>query len=129
MPRWSDLADAGMAFLADPAGAVTVGVASLADAGMVTVGVTDLAQHWGGAVGILYKCPVFAGRTSIDTTPVTGSLLSAAPGCRLDNFSAVGFGWIVSDWCVLSASNYSVDFFLDRDGDGDGQPGRWQVWC
>ena len=31
-------------FPADPAGAVTVGVASLADAGLVTVGVTDLAD-------------------------------------------------------------------------------------
>ena len=44
----TDLADAGMAFPADPAGAVTVVVASLADAGMVTVGVTDLADS--GAV-------------------------------------------------------------------------------
>ena len=33
-----------MVFPADPAGAVTVGVASLADAGMVTVGVTNLAN-------------------------------------------------------------------------------------
>ena len=33
-----------MAFPADSAGVVTVGVASLADAGMVTVGVTDLAD-------------------------------------------------------------------------------------
>ena len=37
-----DLVDAGMAFPANPAGAVTGGVASLADAGMVTVAVTDL---------------------------------------------------------------------------------------
>ena len=37
------LADTGREFKADPAGVVTVDVASLADAGMVTVGVTDLA--------------------------------------------------------------------------------------
>ena len=42
--RATSLADAGMVFLADPAGVVTVGVASLADAGMVTVSVTDLAD-------------------------------------------------------------------------------------
>ena len=42
--RAASLADAGMAFLADPAGVVTVGVASLADAGMVIIGVTDLAD-------------------------------------------------------------------------------------
>ena len=39
--RAAPLADAGMAFPANPAGAVTVGVASLADAGMVTIGVND----------------------------------------------------------------------------------------
>ena len=33
-----------MEFLADPDGAVTVGVASLADDGMLTVGVTDLVN-------------------------------------------------------------------------------------
>ena len=37
----TDLADAGMALLADPAGAVTVGVASIADAELVTTGVTN----------------------------------------------------------------------------------------
>ena len=37
----TDLADAGMAFPADPAGAVAVGVASLADAELVTTGVTN----------------------------------------------------------------------------------------
>ena len=42
--RAASLADAGMAFPADPAGVVTVGVASLADAGVVTVDVTDLAD-------------------------------------------------------------------------------------
>ena len=36
-------ADAGSELPADPAGVVTVGVASLADAGKVTVGVADLA--------------------------------------------------------------------------------------
>ena len=40
----TSLAYAGMAFPADPAGVVTVGVASLADAGMITVGVTDVAD-------------------------------------------------------------------------------------
>ena len=40
----TDLADAGMAFPADPAGVVTVGVASLTNAGLVTAGVTDLAD-------------------------------------------------------------------------------------
>ena len=48
--RAASLADAGMAFPADPAGVVNVGVASLADAGMVTVGVTDLADV--GAVSL-----------------------------------------------------------------------------
>ena len=38
---------------------------------------------------------MFARRT-IDTTPVTGSLLSAAPGCRLTDFSAVGIVLCVS---------------------------------
>ena len=42
--RAAFLADAGMVFPADPAGIVTVCVASLADDGMVTVGVTDLAD-------------------------------------------------------------------------------------
>ena len=37
----ADLADVGILY---PAGAVTVGVASLADAGLVTVGVTDPAN-------------------------------------------------------------------------------------
>ena len=37
-----------------------------------------------GTIRILYKCPVFAGRTSLDTTPVTGSLLFATPGCLAD---------------------------------------------
>ena len=46
-----------------------------------------MGSHWRTVaffrkIGILYKCPVFAGRTSIDTTPVTGSLLFATPGCR-----------------------------------------------
>ena len=40
----ADLTNAGIAFPADPAGVVTVVVASLADAGMVTVCVTDLAD-------------------------------------------------------------------------------------
>ena len=57
MLRWlsyvSDLADAGIPFLAEPAGTVTVGVADLADArilfpadpaGAVTVGVASLAD-------------------------------------------------------------------------------------
>ena len=35
-----------MAFLAESAGVVTVGVASLADAGVVTVGMTD--RYWDG---------------------------------------------------------------------------------
>ena len=38
------LADAGMAFPADAAGVVPIGVTSMADAGMVTIGVTDLAD-------------------------------------------------------------------------------------
>ena len=40
----SSLADDGMAFPAKPAGVVTVGVVSLADAVMVTIGVTDSAD-------------------------------------------------------------------------------------
>ena len=46
--------------------------------------------HWRtvaffGKIRILYKCPVFA-----------GSLLSAAPGCRLSDFSARGIVLCVS---------------------------------
>ena len=40
----ADLADARMAFPANPAGVVTVGVVSLVYARMVTIGVTDLAN-------------------------------------------------------------------------------------
>ena len=40
----TDLVDAGMPFPANPAGAVTIGVASLTNAVMVTVGVTNLAD-------------------------------------------------------------------------------------
>ena len=41
-------------------------------------------------IRIPYKYPAFAGRDSLDTTPVTGSLHFAASGCRLANFSDEG---------------------------------------
>ena len=47
-------ADAGSELPADPAGVVTVGVASLADAGKVTVGVADLAVA--GVASLAEKC-------------------------------------------------------------------------
>ena len=42
--RVASLADAGMALPADPAGVVTVGVSSPADAGLAAVGVAHLAD-------------------------------------------------------------------------------------
>ena len=45
------LADAGMTFMAKPAGAITIGVGSLADAGMVTIGEADSADA--GAVSLI----------------------------------------------------------------------------
>ena len=52
-----------------------------------------MRAHWRtvaffGKVRNLYKCPVFTRWTSLDTTPVTGSLLFAAPGCHLSDLSA-----------------------------------------
>ena len=52
-----------------------------------------IRAHWHtvtffGKIRIMYKCPVFARRTSLDTTPVTGSFLFDATGCRLADFSA-----------------------------------------
>ena len=41
-----------------------------------------------GRIGIPYKSPAFAGRDSLDTKPVTGSLHFAAPGCCLADFIA-----------------------------------------
>ena len=43
-----------------------------------------------GRFGILYKCPVFVGSASLDTTPVTGSLHFTACDCRLADLLAVG---------------------------------------
>ena len=40
------MADAGILFLADPAGVVTIGVAPLTDAGPVNMAVADLADAW-----------------------------------------------------------------------------------
>ena len=78
----------------------------------------------------MYKCPVFARRTSIDTTPVTGSLLSAAPGCRLTDFSAVRIVLCVSrDSARLSLTGvcrvlriYSwTEMAMGRDSPADGR--------
>ena len=52
----------------------------------------------------VYKCPAFAGRDSLDTKPVTGSLHFAASGCRLADFIAEGL--------VLCASRDSAEFLL-----------------
>ena len=49
-----------------------------------------------GKIRILYKCPAFTGRDSLDTTPVTGSLHFAASGCRLADFIAEGLVVCVS---------------------------------
>ena len=57
-----------------------------------------------GKIRILYKCPAFAGRDSLDTKPVTGSLHFASSGWRLADLIAEGL--------VLSASRDSAEFLL-----------------
>ena len=57
-----------------------------------------------GRISILYKCPDFAGRDSLDTKPVTGSLHFTASGCRIADFIAEGL--------VLCASRDSAEFLL-----------------
>ena len=52
-----------------------------------------------GRFGIGYKCRVVARSSSIDTVPVTGSLLIAAAACRLTVCCAAGFCWGVLIKC------------------------------
>ena len=59
------------------------------------LGALPMKAHWRtitffGKDRHLYMCPVFTRWTSLDTTPVTGSLHFAASGCRLSDFSAGG---------------------------------------
>ena len=49
-----------------------------------------------GQFGILYKCSVFVGSASVDTTPVTGSLHFAAYDCLLADLLALGLTLHVS---------------------------------
>ena len=100
----------GVAPLAD-AGPVTMAVADLADAGILfpvdPAGTFSQVSQWGGGasspsnarwrtlicfvrIRIPYKCPAFAGRDSLDTKPVTGSLHFAASGCHLADLIAEG---------------------------------------
>ena len=44
-----------------------------------------------GGFGIVYKCRAVAGSSSLDTVPVTGSLLFTASVCRLTVHCAAGF--------------------------------------
>ena len=97
----ANLADAGMAFPADPAAVVIVGVASLADAGMVTVGVTDLADAGMtflanplGAVTIGVTSLAIAGLVTIGVTDLAnaGAASLAAPADIADG--------VVTDWYV-----------------------------
>ena len=48
-----------------------------------------------GGFGIWYKCRAMAGSSSLDTAPVTGSLLFTAPVCRLTVYCAAGLSWCV----------------------------------
>ena len=68
----ASLADAGMAFPADIAGEATVGVTSLADAGMVTVGATDLTDVTTVDVVDIPKCGVVLFAGVIDYRPESG---------------------------------------------------------
>ena len=73
------------------------------------LGSLPMRAHWRtvtffGKDRNLYMCPVFTWWTSLETTPVTGSLLFAAPGCRLSDLSA---GEI-----VLRVSRGSADLLL-----------------
>ena len=90
--RATSLADAGMAFPADAAGVVTVGVASLADAGMLTVDVTDLADA--GAVSLVPPLIFLMVRSIVVVS------LVVVIGCRLESGADRGLRfrmtWIVS---------------------------------
>ena len=73
------------------------------------LGALPMRAHWRtvaffGKDRNLYMCPVFTWWTSLETTRVTGSLLFAAPGCRLSDLSA---GEI-----VLRVSRDSADLLL-----------------
>ena len=65
-----------------------------------------------GRIGIPYKCPVFAGRDSLDNKPVTGSLHFAAPGCRLAEFIAEGLVL-----CLLRGSADYLQFVRQQMAD------------
>ena len=79
-----------------------------------------------GGFGIGYKGRALAGSSSLDTAPVTGSLLFNAPVCRLAVYCAAGFSSCVfiggcdSIWLAvfgLFFRRVSVDFVMATDGD------------
>ena len=84
-------------------------------AASVTVG-----GAWGSsnesALESVYMCPVFTWWTSLETTPVTGSLLFAAPGCRLSDICAreiVLHVWRDSADLLLSEGSECVGLFFE----------------
>ena len=73
------------------------------------IGALPMRAHWRtimffGKDRKLYKCPVYTWGTSLETAPVTGSLLFVAPGCRLSDLSAGEF--------VMRVSRVSANLFL-----------------
>ena len=79
-----------------------------------------------GVFGIGYKGRALTGSSSLDTAPVTGSLLFNAPVCHLAVYCAVGFSLCVlfggcdSIWLAvfgLFVRRVSVYFVMATDGD------------
>ena len=79
-----------------------------------------------GVFGIGYKGRALTGSSSLDTAPVTGSLLFNAPVCHLAVYCAAGFSSCVlfggcdSIWLAvlgLFVRRVSVDFVMATDGD------------
>ena len=75
----------------------------------VAVGVTVICS---GGFGIVYKCRTVAGSSSLDTVPVTGSLLFAASVCRLTVSHVAGFRWFV----LIEYSDFSGLLYVERFG-------------
>ena len=82
--------------------------------------------------GIGYKGRTIAGSSSLDTTPVTGSLLFNAPVCRLAAYCAAGFSSCVlfsGCDCIrlavfqLFLRRVSGDFVMATDSDAPAGPG------
>ena len=79
-----------------------------------------------GGFGIGYICHAIVKSSSLDTAPVTGSLLFTAPVCRLSVYCAAGLSSCVlfscSDCiplavCQVFLQRVSVDFVMATDGD------------